>query len=222
MPQPILYSLQNCPYAMRARMGLLLAKQAVMLRPIVLKNKPKDMLMASPKGTVPVLVLDQNNVIDESLDIMLWALHKNDPNNLLYNHKPSFLPIMMKIIDEHDNKFTKLLSQYKQAKRYHKASESDDRLQCEQFIISLEQRLNEHPFIMGIEPSLVDYTVLPFIRQFAKVDRKWYLQAPYPKLQQWLNNHLQSRIFSKAMAKHPLWLETNKDILFGGESISIT
>jgi len=216
MSQPVLYSLQNCPYAMRARMGLLLAKQPVMLRPITLKNKPKEMLTASPKGTVPVLVLDQNNVIDESLDIMVWALHQSDPNNLLFSHKPETFPTMMKLINEHDNKFTNLLSQYKQAKRYHKASEDGDRQRCESFIISIEQRLSEHQFIMGNQLSLVDYAILPFIRQFAKVDRKWYLQAPYPKLQQWLNNHLQSRLFSKAMVKHPLWLETNKNILFGG------
>jgi len=202
---------------MRARMGLLLAKQTVKLRPIVLKDKPVDMITASPKGTVPVLVLDQNNVIDESLDIMIWALHQSDPNNLLYSHNPDIFPSMMNLINEHDNQFTNLLSQYKQAKRYHKDSESKDRQHCELFIISLEQRLNKHQFIMGDQTSLIDFAILPFIRQFAKVDRKWYLQAPYPKLQQWLNHHLQSRLFSKAMTKHPLWLETNKDILFGGE-----
>lgn len=217
MSLPILYSLQNCPYAMRARMGLLLAKQAVALRPIVLKNKPKEMLAASPKGEVPVLILDQNKVIDESLDIMVWALHQSDPNKLLYPHQPDGFSLMMKFMDEHDKQFTPLLSLYKQAKRYHKTSERTDREECELYIISLEQRLNTHAFIMGNQPSLVDYAILPFIRQFAKVDRKWYLQAPYPKLQQWLNYHLQSRLFSKSMAKHPLWLETNKDMLFVGE-----
>jgi len=217
MPPPVLYSLQNCPYAIRARMGILLAKQTVMLRPILLNNKPKDMLTVSPKGTVPVLVLSQNNVIDESLDIMIWALRESDPSNLLYSHKPDFFSTMMKFINDNDHEFTHLLSQYKVSKRYHKSSEISDRQQCEYFIIRLEQQLNKHPFIMGDQPCLVDYVILPFIRQFAKVDRKWYLQAPYPKLQQWLNNHLQSRLFSKAMVKHPLWLETHESILFGGE-----
>jgi glutathione S-transferase len=214
MQKPILYSLQNCPYAMRARMGLLLAKQPVMLRPIDLKNKPQDMLIVSPKGTVPVLVLDQDNIIDESLDIMIWALQQSDPQNLLYSHAPDTYKNMMSLIDEHDNQFTHFLSQYKQAKRYHKTSEQVDRERCETFITRIERRLNEHVFIMGDKPSLIDFAILPFIRQIAKVDRRWYRQAPYPKLQQWLNNHLQSRLYAKAMVKHPLWLQTNENILF--------
>jgi glutathione S-transferase len=214
MSPPVLYSLQNCPYAIRARMALLLAKQPVMLRPIDLKNKPKDMLTASPKGSVPVLVLDKNNVIDESLDIMIWALQKSDPHNLLLAHDHDMFTDMMSLINEHDNQFTPLLSQYKQAKRYHKASENNDRKLCEKFVSGIEQRLNKHPFILSNQPSLIDYVALPFLRQFAKVDRQWYLKAPYPKLQQWLTHHLQSRLYSKVMVKHPLWLETNEDILF--------
>ncbi len=215
MPHPILYSLQHCPYAMRARMGILLAKQPVMLRAIVLKNKPPEMLEASPKGTVPVLVLDKNLVIDESLDIMLWALRQSDPDNLLYNDQPERFSTMLTLIKKYDNEFKDYLEKYKCAKRYHEKSKIDYRQQCESFIVDLEARLTAHDFLMGAKPSLVDYAILPFIRQFARVDRKWYVQAPYPELQRWLKAQLQSRLFSKAMTKFPLWLDNHEEFLFG-------
>jgi glutathione S-transferase len=214
---PVLYSLQNCPYAMRARMGLLLAQQPVMLRAIVMKNKPAEMLAASPKGTVPVLVLTDESVIDESLDIMLWALRQNDPSNLLYSENPSAFPAMLTLINSSDNKFTNALSKYKHAVRYHETSEVYYRRQCEIFIIELEQRLAAHDYLMGMTPSLADYAILPFIRQFARVDRQWYLQAPYPHLRRWLNAHLQSQPFSQAMTNYPLWLESQEECLFGSE-----
>jgi len=220
MPLPILYSLQHCPYAMRARMGLLLAEQAVMIRAVVTKNKPAEMLIASPKGSVPVLVLDKKTVIDESLDIMIWALHKNDPHNLLYSEDSNALPAMLQLIKQNDNEFTDSLSKYKRAKRYHESSEIHNRQQCEVFIHQLETRLNTYRFFMGHEPSLADYAILPFIRQFARVDRKWYLQSSYPKLQQWLNAHLQSSLFSKIMKKYPLWLDQQEAFLFAGETDS--
>lgn len=215
MQHPVLYSLQNCPYAIRARMGLLLAQQPVMLRAVVMKNKPAEMLTASPKGTVPVLVLTDESVIDESLDIMLWALRKNDPNNLLYSENPSAFPAMLTLINSNDNKFTNALSKYKHAVRYHETSEVYYRRQCEIFIIELEQRLAAHDYLMGMTPSLADYAILPFIRQFARVDRKWYLQAPYPHLRRWLDAHLQSQPFSKSMTDFPLWLDKHEECLFG-------
>jgi len=214
---PILYSLQHCPYAMRARMGIFLAKQPVMLRAIVLKNKPDEMLKLSSKGTVPVLVIDQSTVIDESLDIMLWALAQSDPDNLLHKEKTNALPEMLSLISRFDNEFKECLEKYKCAKRYHETSITDDRKQCEIFILELEQCLTQHKFIMGETLSLVDYAILPFIRQFARVERQWYLQSPYPYLQRWLKAHLQSRIFSKAMTKFPLWLDSRESFLIGGD-----
>jgi glutathione S-transferase len=221
LPQPILYSLQNCPYAMRARLGILLAKQAVMLRAIDLRNKPPEMLAVSPKGTVPVLVVDntqnpgQATVIDESLDIMLWALSLSDPDNLLYSDEPSQLPSMLSLIGRFDNEFKKHLENYKSAKRYHEESKTDHRKQCEAFIIELESRLSKHKYLMGDKPSLVDYAILPYLRQFARVERQWYTQASYPHLQHWLKGHLTSQLFSKAMIKHPLWLDHQQSFLIG-------
>ncbi|MFT6916832.1 MAG: glutathione S-transferase [Motiliproteus sp.] len=208
---PILYSLQNCPYAMRARLAILLAQQTVSIRAVDLKNKPAELLVASPKGTVPVLVLDPDvdlakpPVIDESLEIMLWALQRNDPEDLLYAHTPAALTEMLAIIAENDNDFKPRLERYKHAKRFHDDTQERYRLECEPFVQRLEQRLARHTFFMGSTPSLLDYALLPFIRQFSRVNRQLYLRGPYSHLERWLKQHLQSRLFSKAMTQYPLW-----------------
>lgn len=215
MPLPILYSLQNCPYAMRARLGLLLAQQGVMLRAVVMKNKPAAMLAVSPKATVPVLVFDDGTVIDESLDIMIWALHQSDPLDLLHRHEPEAYPAMLALIDIHDTVFTSVLSKYKYAVRYHTDDEVELRTQCAVYATMLESHLSQHTYLIGEQVSLADYAILPLIRQFARIDRQWYLQAPFPHLRNWLNKHLQDQRFAKAMAKYPQWLETDEEFLFG-------
>ena len=214
MSLPILYSLRQCPYAMRARIGLLQAKQPVILRDIVMKNIPKEMLDASPKGEVPVLVFEDSSVIDESLDIMIWALSQSDPSNLLYNRLPNTYQSILDLINRNDNEFVDALKKYKAASRYHDSEEINCRQQCEPFIVYLEQRLAKHDYIFGDTASLADYAVLPFIRQFSRVDRKWYLQAPYPNLRRWLERHYQNPMFSKAMKKYPQWLDKKESILF--------
>ena len=214
MSLPILYSLRQCPYAMRARLGLLLAQQSVMLRDIIMSDIPEEMFEASPKGEVPVLVLNDRTVIDESIDIMRWALNKNDPQDLLYNNHPCRIKEIQKFIQHNDNKFVEALKKYKAASRYHDDVEVKHRQQCEMFIKDLESRLSRHEYIFGDEPSLADYAILPFIRQFSRVDRKWYLQSPYPKLRNWLERHYQNPIFSKAMKKYPQWLDAKEEIIF--------
>lgn len=216
---PILYSLQHCPYAMRARMGLILAPQPVMLRAVVTKNKPDEMMSASPKGTVPVLVLIDGTVIDESLDIMLWALRRSDPGNMLMQEDERALPTMLALVHRSDNHFKPVLEQYKKAKRKRDPEEAVYRRQCETFVAELELALSRHEFLMGANASLVDYALLPFIRQFARVDRHWYLQSPYPHLRQWLDRHLQQPMFSKVMAKYPLWLDCREAFLFAATGI---
>ena len=203
---------------MRARLAILLAKQTVFLRAVIMQDKPPEMLALSPKGTVPVLVLDAENtktVIDESLDIMLWALKLNDSENLLYSQDTDALTEMLQIIKNNDEDFKPKLEKYKRAKRFHGDDEEECRLQCEPFIQNLEHRLSQHEFLMGSAPSLLDYALLPFIRQFSKVNRQLYLHGPYTHLQRWLNHHLQSRLFSKAMTKYPLWLDDHEECLFG-------
>jgi len=218
MTYPILYSLQNCPYAMRARLAILKSQQTVLIRAIVMKNKPAEMLALSPKGTVPVLVLGtepSTQVIDESLDIMLWALNLSDPDNLLYAEDAKALPEMLAIINENDQQFKPNLEHYKRAKRFHEDDEEECRLQCEPFIQALEQRLSQHPFLMGSTPSLLDFALLPFVRQHSRVNRQYYRDGSYTHLKNWLEQHLQSRLFSKAMLKYPLWLETHEENILG-------
>ena len=234
MTLPILYSLRNCPYAMRARLAIFRSKTVVELRDVVLSDKPAEMLMASPKGTVPILVLaslKQNTspVIDESLDIMLWALGESDPHNLLRAtslvsqansndiEAATTLTEMLSLITLFDHEFKLCLEAYKSAKRYHDTSVQDCRQQCEVYIQQLEQRLSKHTYLMDESESLLDIALLPFIRQFARVERQWYLQSPYPQIKQWLNRYLQSAMFTKVMAQYPLWAEGQEAIVFGGK-----
>ncbi len=206
---PILYSLRNCPFAMRARIALFRAKQRVELREVKLTDKPEEMLAASAKGTVPILVLPSGQVIDESLAIMRWALTQHDPNNLLLKNLPDsnedLATQMMALIQLFDSEFKASLEQYKCAKRYHETNLTDYRANCEHYLHILEKALNHHAFVIGEHESLADLAILPFIRQFARVERQWYLQSPYPNLRAWLNRYLQSVMFTKVMAKHPLW-----------------
>jgi len=215
---PILYSLRNCPYAMRARIAIFKAQQTVLLRDLVLSNKPNEMLTASPKGTVPVVVLEKGMVIDESLAVMLWALNETDPDDLLHSQIDGVLSNMLSFIDDFDHGFKVCLEQYKCAKRYREDNLIEHRVACQQYIEKLEQRLTKHTFLMSNKESLVDIALLPFIRQFARVERQWYLQTPYPKVREWLNNYLQSQMFSKVMAKYPLWLDNHEDVLFSIQS----
>lgn len=212
---PVLYSLRNCPYAMRARIAIFKAKQTVMLRDIVLSNKPNEMLAVSPKATVPVLVLANGTVVEESLEVMLWALNETDPDDLLQSQNEHELSVMLNLIKSFDHDFKVCLEQYKCAKRYRESNIIECRVECEQFIQMLENRLNSHDFLMSNTESLADIALLPFIRQFARIERQWYLQSPYPKVRQWLNNYLQSPMFTKVMAKYPLWLDDHEVILFG-------
>ena len=212
---PVLYSLQHCPYAMRARFAILMAQQKVQIRPIVMKEKPTEMILSSPKATVPVLVIKDDQVIDESLDIMLWALNLSDPENLLYSHDEKALPEMLKVITENDDEFKPSLEKYKRAKRFHGDDLEECRSECEPFVQMLEQRLSKHRYFMGSTPSLLDIALLSFIRQFSKVNKTEFADDRYKNLSRWLRNHIQSRLFARAMFKYPLWLENREVIIFG-------
>jgi glutathione S-transferase len=214
MSVPILYSLQHCPFAMRARMGILMARQEVLLRAVVTKDKPREMLAISPKGTVPILIFEDGTVIDESLDIMIWALKKNDPEDLLYKAQPELFSQIMSLIDTGDTEFRKDLSLYKHGSRYHQPEENELRSKCELFIKQLESRLEVNSFLFGNKLSIADLAVLPNVRQFINVDRKWFRQTDYPHLKKWLETLLQSLLFTKAMRKYELWNESNKEFVF--------
>lgn len=211
----IIYSLRNCPFAMRARIAIYKSQQPVLLRDIVLSDKPAEMLTASPKGTVPVLVTPNGTVIEESYEVMLWALSMGDPDDLLFTDDEEMLDKMLALIYLFDSEFKGCLENYKCAKRYSETNIIECREACEVYITQLEQRLCQHQYLMADRESLADIALLPFIRQFARVERQWYLQAPYPHVRQWLNNYLQSKMFSKVMTKHELWLQNRADLRFG-------
>ncbi|WP_051369307.1 glutathione S-transferase [Psychromonas arctica] len=224
---PILYSLQHCPYAMRARIAIFKSQQPVLIRAIKLNNKPPEMLVLSTKGTVPMLVTydgEKTEVIEESLDIMLKVLTANDPTQLLTAHRSasndSTLDQMLSLINYYEMGLIPANEAYKCAKRYQETNITECREVCETYLQQLESRLAQHRFLMGDSESLLDIALIPFIRQFSKVERQWYQQSPYPKLRAWLNTYLQSSMFTKVMAKHELWVENHRDIIFGDVKIN--
>ena len=193
----LLYSYRRCPYAMRARMALSYAGIAYQLHDISLKDKPAGLLAVSPKGTVPVLVLPDGRVLEQSLDIMHWALQQHDPSRWLDIDRDN----SQALISENDGAFKQALDKYKYASRFPEQSAASYRSQAEVFLRKLEQALQDQPFLSGEHLSLTDVAIFPFIRQFAAVDANWFAQAAYPKLQAWLQARLESSLFLGVMAR---------------------
>lgn len=208
-PSPILYSFRRCPYAMRGRMGLYYAGIELELREIVLRDKPAHMLEISPKGTVPVLLLPDGTVIDESLDIMHWSLSQNDPDHWLTNENKEEIA---KLIQHNDHVFKHALDRYKYPNRYPDEDCSNMRDKGEETLKSLNKRLENTPYLCGDAPSLADIAIFPFIRQFANVDRNWFDARPYTALQQWLQHRLNSELFQAIMKKYPPWKDGDKPL----------
>ncbi len=190
----ILYSFRRCPYAMRARMALRYSGVPVQIREVSLKAKPADMLAASPKGTVPVLVLE-DRVIDESLDIMRWALACNDPDGWLAADGEA-------LIAHNDGSFKQALNRYKYADRYPDQPMAYYREQGCEFLQVLEARLQASHWLCGERLGLADIAIAPFIRQFRGVDLEWFGQAPYPRVREWVEAIIESNLF-KAIMSHP-------------------
>lgn len=202
---PLLYSFRRCPYAMRARLAIAGSELSVELREVVLKDKPAAMLEVSPKGTVPVLVTPAGRVVDESRDIMRWALRQSDPHNWLCSDEPDLLWQIEGLIQENDFVFKQHLDRYKYFERHPGHPQSYYREQCEVTLVKLERLLQQHAFLAGEHCSLADIAIFPFIRQFAHVDRHWFYAAPYPGLQRWLDHHLESALFAGIMKKYSQW-----------------
>ena len=201
---PLLYSFRRCPYAMRARLALYMCGQTVEFRELVLRNKPIHMVEISPKATVPVLQLSDGQVIDESLDVMLWALFENDPA-LWLAPQLGTRDQMMTLIRRCENEFKTHLDRYKYANRYEDADPAQHRSQALNFINELNGRLAETPYLFGTRPALADYAIAPFIRQFANTDKEWFTQTPYPALHTWLDWFLKSDPFTAIMEKLKPW-----------------
>ena len=209
---PVLYSFRRCPYAMRARMALLYSSINLELREVLLKDKPSSMLAISAKGTVPVLLLPDSQVLDQSRDIMHWALAIDDPQQWL---NEELLDSINRLIDYNDNQFKTHLDQYKYWERYPAESQEFYRAQGEVFLALLEEHLDRQSYLLADRISMADIALFPFIRQFAFVDKNWFDQAPYPKLQIWLQGFLESPLFLATMKKLPPWQEGDSPIAFG-------
>ena len=208
---PILYSFRRCPYAMRARLAIIQSHTTVELREVVLKNKPQQLLDISPKATVPVLHLSDGSVIDESLDIMKWALGNNDPDNWL---DQTIIKDINQLIFINDEEFKYYLDRYKYADRFPEQPERYYRQKAELFLANLEQRLSNQPFLCAEQCTLADSAIFPFIRQFANVDLSWFQASEYKHLNRWLNNHIESSLFLSIMKKYPAWQQGDTKQLF--------
>ncbi|WP_223534015.1 glutathione S-transferase [Pseudomonas sp. GL-B-16] len=195
-----LYSFRRCPYAMRARMALRYSGVAVDIVEVSLKAKPAEMLALSGKGTVPVLSAD-GRVIDESLDIMHWALAQNDPQDWLLKDDPVAAAQIAPLIEQNDLVFKVHLNRYKYAERYPEQPMEVYRAEGEVFLQRLDELLEGRDYLLASHPSLADVALMPFVRQFAHVDRDWFVQTPYRRLQDWLQRFLESDLFTGVMRK---------------------
>jgi glutathione S-transferase len=233
---PILYSFRRCPYAMRARLALIVSGQVCELREVVLRDKPQEMLAVSPKGTVPVLIDIDGRVLDESVDIMLWALAQHDPEKWLIPEQGSVAE-MLELIAEFDGGFKYHLDRYKYPNRYEdtdairflqKAKSITGRMPVPQEIWSRSivhrnegylylERLNEMlsatSYLFGSSAALADRAIAPFVRQFAQVDKDWFNAQSWPHLQAWLAAFVDSEIYNRAMQKYPKWESDNAGVI---------
>lgn len=202
---PILYSFRRCPYAMRARLAIHNSKINVELREVVLKDKPEALLAISPKGTVPVIQLPDGCIIEESIEIMYWALQQNDPDHWLPTR---LLAPIQALIEQNDDEFKYWLDRYKYSDRYLEHPVEYYRSHCESWFAILEQKLIYNGgYLLAERYTLADIALFPFIRQCAHVDRNWFIQTPYVHLQAWLEKMINSNLFTQVMQKHPQWKE---------------
>lgn len=199
---PILYSFRRCPYAIRARMVLAYAGVSVEHREVLLARKPAAMLEVSRKATVPVLVLPDGRVIDESLDVMRWALAQHDPKNW---RAAANTPLADSLIANNDGPFKYWLDRYKYADRYPDRSPQEYLSEAMPYLATLEQTLGASRFLAGDSPGFLDVAIFPFVRQFAAVDEASFRALGYAQLLRWLEGLLQSALFLQVMEKHPLW-----------------
>ncbi len=212
MEYPILYSFIRCPYAMRARMALKLTNTKCEIREVRLNNKPKQMIDKSPKGTVPVLVL-QKEVIDESNDIIEWALSSNNIFDGNIDHDQ--IDLTNNLIELFDSKFKYNLDRYKYATRYENINKDKHKKECLKILINLENLISNEGWILGSKINKLDISILPFIRQFRIADIEWFdKQNKIKGIQKILFNFLDSNLFKEVMYKYDVWEENAEPQFF--------
>ena len=195
---PILYTFRRCPYAIRARMAIHVSEVSICSREVLLRDKPDAMLEVSPKGTVPVLVLKSGEVIDESLEIMRWALAQHDPKGLLHAADESLIRI-------NDQQFKPLLDRYKYPGSYPNDAPMDAMKATHEILADWNDRIARGGFLLGSRESLSDLAIFPFVRQFAHVDRAAFAALELVSLRSWLDGYLASASFASVMDKRPIW-----------------
>jgi glutathione S-transferase len=203
---PVLYSFRRCPYAMRARLAIAVSGLAVELREVKLSAKPPAMLEASPKGTVPVLVLPDGAVIEQSLEVMRWALAQNDPEGWLERDDPA-------LIERNDGPFKHDLDRYKYPER-HGSDALAHRESGLAVLADLDARLAQDGQLCGKTRGVADMAVMPFVRQFAATDPVWFESQPLPHVQRWLAGHLESELFARVMGNFVPWREGDLPVVF--------
>ena len=210
---PVLYSFRRCPDAMRARLALAVSGQVCELREVVLRNKPAGLLQASPKGTVPVLVLPDGRVLEQSLDIMLWALNLHDPEAWLAPSDGT-LADMLALVAECDGRFKQALDRCKYPSRYLDTNISAERAVAASWLQHLDARLSTRPYLFGTHTALADMAIAPFVRQFAAIDTAWWSAQPWPHLQAWLAQWQNSALLASVMDKLPAWVDGTAGVVF--------
>ena len=201
---PILYTFRRCPYAMRARFAIRSSKIIVEIREIKLQEKPSEFLQLSPKGTVPVLITNSGVVLEESLDIIYWALNKNDPHKWLAKGKLENQEII-KLLDDLENKFKPNLDKYKYPSRFSGVDQFFHRDKNLCFLKKLNCYLENNKSLNCEHLSLLDYTIFPFVRQFRNVDQDWFDKLNFIFLNKWINQIIDSKDFSSIMKKFKIW-----------------
>ena len=199
--KPLLYSFRRCPFAIRARLAISVSGVEVETQEVSLRAKPREMLECSPKGTVPVLKFADGRVLEQSLDIMYWALAQNDPQHWLVDDETVNVE-MQSLIQRNDEWFKPKLDLYKYAVRYPQYSEAYYREQAEPFLTDLDERLKiDDGYLLAGRYTLADMAIFPFIRQFSNVNPDWFYASRYQFLIRWLNELLQSELFLGVMQK---------------------
>ncbi len=208
---PVLYSFRRCPYAIRARLALKSAGISVVLREVALRDKPAALLELSPKATVPVLRLPDGQVLEQSLDIMHWALAASDPQDW---RRADEREAVLALTTLNDGPFKQALDRYKYAPRHPERPAQawrDDAVAL--MLAPLNARLAAHRFLLRDTPSLADIALVPFVRQFAAVDAAWFDDAPLAPLRAWLRALTGSPLFESVMVRHPTWRAGDDDVL---------
>ena len=209
---PILFSFRRCPYAMRARLALAVSEQSVVLREVELRNRPPELVEVSPKATVPVLILPEGRVLEESREIMLWTLANRDPEGWLLSDSAQ-CDLTEQLLAECDGDFKYHLDRYKYENRYENVDSIEHREAASEWLRKLDSQLASSSFLFGARTSFADMAIAPFVRQFAFADRDWFDAQSWSGLRAWLDEFIESALFARVMSKYASWRAGDEELV---------